>query len=475
LFIDVTFTIRTEVHSAHRLVLSQRSGYFKRAFDRRLIPLEGTEIVIPFTGCDFFPQLIDFLYSGKLEVPSCNSQSLINFYALAAFYDIPDANAMLTDSICQRFMGSGPTAHVFRATSVYRDFEITYDPTKDPPELSQLVSESLARLKNSQSIFTDYLSRHFPIQRGSDRSQLYKSVTPFLFGLYLEEELPLRELSAVQIAKEVDTFTHFCSITDLEDRDHIISLVDWNCPDISPLFLTCEMKWVPPSISRWQFSNLLTGRRNTLDSLENSMGSFPGAMSRWFGIHWLEAIRAGTGESAPLDIELIHFLGTIGESTSPLHLCNLNFITTDSSRSLGSARFGARALFDGSRFDPRIARFIGHPEVEQPFIDIKFTRFEFLPVKVIIGLPSDRRDGGVSLKFTVRGFRESVMEFDAAQVSGESDVIEIDVGSDVKPVSWIRIEMEPVFLPRGAKVAVMRLSSIRVYGKFGEAEGTVFD
>lgn len=76
-FCDVKIVVQNKVFNAHRIVLSSSSKYFYAMFNNELIENEKDTVELHSISSCIFNILLDFMYTGKIQITRCNAQELI--------------------------------------------------------------------------------------------------------------------------------------------------------------------------------------------------------------------------------------------------------------------------------------------------------------------------------------------------------------------------------------------------------------
>lgn len=96
---DTTVHVQDKEYKAHRAVLIARSSVFAAMFQHETT--EKLTGIINISDCDpeSFEKFLEFLYTGKLENPSC--RNALDLYEIADKYDAPELKTFCVDFLME--------------------------------------------------------------------------------------------------------------------------------------------------------------------------------------------------------------------------------------------------------------------------------------------------------------------------------------------------------------------------------------
>lgn len=99
-FADVTFVIGEEAErvSAHSVVLSSNSPYFKAMFLGGLRLDRSKDIVLPDVGTSAFRQILDYIYTGEVDFETVDKEgTIVELFSLSHRFQTPKLSLVIED------------------------------------------------------------------------------------------------------------------------------------------------------------------------------------------------------------------------------------------------------------------------------------------------------------------------------------------------------------------------------------------
>lgn len=96
---DTTLNVQDKEYKAHRAVLIARSSVFAAMFQHETTEKLKGIINIPDCDPESFDEFLKFLYTGKLEEPSC--RSALDLYEISDKYDVQELKAFCVEFLME--------------------------------------------------------------------------------------------------------------------------------------------------------------------------------------------------------------------------------------------------------------------------------------------------------------------------------------------------------------------------------------
>jgi hypothetical protein len=470
-FTDVRYSVGGHYFLAHKLVLARYSSFFRTLF---AASLPGpVELDIPFDESGTFQLVVDFLYTGNLNLRAANLPTVLGLFMISIFYGIAVVTEMLRDvltaQIREKYGTDTPAdlAGFCALIACYRRVSLAWSGARDSlgDAMDRLINASLTALRDSQSLFTDVLSRHLLTLLASQRHALLTSITPFLLSRVLKaHKIPNEEAAALIEGFMRSTTDIALTAADLTDLN---AAIDWEDEDAYRLFSEYALDWVDSSIARRCLARLVEQRTATLSALSERVSALTaGEVSRWFASSWLLAVRESAGNTVDPPVELLSYISRFGGSGSPSDPVALGFLANTSSPSLGTSLdredgVGVQIIFDSGIAERERGRwhFVSVP-CNKPQVGARCVGFEFRveavvfefsqPIGTLYHAPKQ-----LQLDLSRKG--KTVLT-DVQEMNGAT--VDFNVASPV-PCSALTITMVG-----DGKSDVLRADAIRVIGVF---------
>ncbi|KAH0788292.1 BTB/POZ domain containing protein [Histomonas meleagridis] len=163
---------------------------------------------------------------------------------------------------------------------------------------------------------------------------LLENISPYMLYLildYLKNTLPESNFKTnPDIVKFISDYLSFHPGVTFSQKDSSLfeKLIDWGDPKLHLLFARYNLDWVQPSKSRAYLSKVITSRCATIDAMQHRISTQDDMFNNsWNIISWISMVNDSDGETQPKEVELIHFMGTIGGVlTKPINPVKYQFI-----------------------------------------------------------------------------------------------------------------------------------------------------
>ena len=237
-FTDISIHTNKEVIPAHKIFLAYNCKYFHKLFADSAESI--SDYTIPFNPLSEFKTFISALYSGQLRV---TRKSLIPLISISEYYSCEYMIKILKFYFSKIFP-DGPTVDCIKqfCKCGCLKFSLEYI-----DQIILLISQSSESQK--QKIF-----KHIYIEHLLEivKSKYYKSL--------------LSNERFLLISRVCQKYTNISQ----EDKEKLSSTLDFNFDDIQSYVLNYNINWIPFSVSKKIFSNILDYRRKTMSKFFES-------------------------------------------------------------------------------------------------------------------------------------------------------------------------------------------------------------
>lgn len=445
LFIDCIFVKPDGAEiPCHRLVLARNSRFMRELFDSRKGEA-SLKIPVPFDIDNIFERVIECFYSDKMKFGQ-DLSVLTEFYALAKIYRCDFLETVLRDLI-ERTISKDTVLSLTRPFT-----RMSLDP--EMVELYPTLEQSFREMEDSVEIFSKTIAENFETY---DINEIYRSVTPRL----LAATLKLLDYTSDQRVGIIDNFVKATSLPDMDNRERLQKLIEWDLPESYLLFANHEADWVPPRISRNAISRLISNRRETLKAFqEAAKKDVSKSCVNWYAFSWLSHIRESRVVNVIGDIEITEFLGTLGGCCEEFNPMLYRLLTPYCSLALQVEQF-SELLFDREALAEKFSYFLSLPRQPGPlFVGYDFIKpcFVVTSVKLVLQLNKP-----IPKVVVVRTFIGSQPTYESAPVEVPMQE-EVDIPiSCPSPIQRVAVEM---IGENSVGSRIMRVLALKICGHF---------
>jgi len=267
------------IKKCHKVVLAFHSNYF-RAFNGNIVHIEK-EIM------DIFLNIIDFIYTGKLNI---ESESIIRYLHVSKRFDFGSLLAILNNKLLQM-------VKINNVMSFVHDM-CEYDMFDEASQFIPLISISI----DKKDI------KHM--------KEYYDSMYPLLFYRVIKD----MNMPEAKLIEYLESYTkHRGYLNDVE-KEHFTSLIDLDKPDSYLIAVNFDCLWMTDNYYLRFLNMIMNNRRNSIQRLASKQVDQP-VVSRWYFFSWLTQIAQSTSiVDYPLvnSIEMITTLGGLCSSFNPI-------------------------------------------------------------------------------------------------------------------------------------------------------------
>lgn len=455
-FIDAKFKTENTEIVAHRLVLAKYSKLFADYFENQPFNPDNIHIPIPFDINNLFPELINFLYTEELPL---DDPDPIPYYAMAHVYNIDILKTMLRFTI-ERFLKEN-YEYVLTYTSHYITFELPKGIELTFPTIRTYFDE----LIGSSQEFAPLIVEHFEEFR-KNISVLYNSVIPILFANILGN-LNNQTYIDYEKARMIDEYVkNYKKDLTIYEREKLQQVIDWNTDDSYLLFASLDLDWVLPVVSRPLLRKLLSNRMTTTHSFEQTINTISNQyINCWYAFDWLQTIRDSRGCKELEPVELITFLGTLGNSCNFVNPLTYGFIEENCSETL-CVPAAKHSIFSPSYIFDNLDSshyYLSNPDLKEPHVGFRLFNDGFKPRKLFLQqCPIEKKPKIVKCKIEIERTKvndrfdhqddvpREFIEFSFPKVDPMRGVTVTLIGNNTAAKSFLRVKklrVEGVFVP----------------------------
>lgn len=311
-FTDCILKDGNNTFPAHRLILSQRSTFFKSYFENHPQNDGNYQIDLPFNDQNIIKLAIDFMYSQTIVV---NMKNIMPVIKASDVYGIDDLRTRAF-AFLKKELTNQPDITFLRIVKEFANLDLVY--------IFLQQDECIERLAGL------LINADMP----SKLHQIFDSITPLILAKALKcyrFNDPKIKIDKILI---IDRFTNFYvtkkieeskektnqikelnlnSILSNEEKLALESVFTWEETDFKR-FLHYKCDWVSDSTSRNCINSIINNRRNIIKNFESEIqnNSSKADSNKWYTFIWTSAIANSVLVDKSPEVNIISFLNTLG-------------------------------------------------------------------------------------------------------------------------------------------------------------------
>lgn len=318
------------IFHAHRLILSQRSEWFKKYFKDHPQNGNDCQVLLPFNNQNVIKNIIDFIYNQVIKVNFGNIMSIIK---AADVYGIEDLKKHALSYL--KIELTKLTDHSFlKIVKEFVDYDldnIFIQQADSIERLSSLLLNSDVRQMNNifNSISPVILARILKTQKFKDPKQKIDRLTMIdnFTNFYIQKKV------------EQNTSKNKYSILTQEEKSAFENVFTWGENDYIR-FLRYKCDWVTDSTSRRNINTVINNRRTMISNLASEITKSSNSKletCNWYPFVWISAVsNCNLTDSSP-HVNIISLLNTLDgfiDNQKAINPGKYNLIKIDSSPEL---------------------------------------------------------------------------------------------------------------------------------------------
>ena len=291
-FIDCHVKCAEKFIKCHRLVLSSLSSYFKEKFTEHIPQNTVTDVDIPSEFSPIIDDLIDFFYTGKIQI---TESTVISILAFGIRYQIPILQQIAEEQLTvSGFANKETVLSLSRQMKAYsigsfccaKIVEL-FVAHFDEFNLKELIQSISAKILFSILSSKDFHSKH----ASTDDSH---GMTDFTLSL-------------------IDSYHEVSPITDPEDRESMAKLFDdFKADDAYLYIIHHKCKWAPDKLTLNLYKKALSHRRQMWQKFNNEATKINQVTSRWYTAQWCTLINNANDPEVPEPVDAVAFCRSLG-------------------------------------------------------------------------------------------------------------------------------------------------------------------
>ena len=321
-----------------KLFLAKNSKYFLEIFKRNP---ETSIINIPYDSLNFFEDFYNILINFRF---TANPENTLKIVKYSEYYGV---DCILT------------TAKKL-INEVYKDYS-TFNLCKLMIK-TNLIEEIIER--------KDQLANELISANSQQKIEMYKALTPIIMFHVLQTPA-YKAKTQEQLFNIIDQYYNYHTDMQQEDKEKLSSLIDFDAEDAYKYVLQSDCDWVDPHITRTLYSNIITKRREAMNSFSQQFENIQQnhdeklIFSRLFPFQFISYIYACKHYNANEPIPIVSMLSTMGYYLiKPIELFKYGILSFESKLSVYPG-YGPDNLFIEDKYF-----WAGNKQDESPFISI---------------------------------------------------------------------------------------------------------
>lgn len=430
IFIDCFLKSKDEIYPCHRIILASKSRYFFEYFKLHA----ESEVNLPIDPQNFFTDVLDFLYTGNIQL---NSKNIALACKISEYYQID----CLEKLIQQQFSNILSFNNSLKISKSLRDNDV--------------------HSKDDQ--ITQVILNNFIKNKIENIKQVYSSISPNVLAKILAH---FKDTIADELKIDLieDYLLNQSSIILSEkDKEALSSTINWGNPNSYKYILHYQCDWVPSKIIRPIINQILDLRRTLIQNVKNDFALASGKVSKFYPL--LRVCEIGNPDvEVKNEYDITHFLSTIGGMVKPFNIFQYGFIQIQNSNFI--PEFYPHFIFDQND-DQHYFLSIGNDN-DHPYLAFSFGKdaiFQLTKIEIQTSRPHIYQGQTFSPS-------KMILEcFDELKDSEPIEKVELDTSSGLlnkkvslgKHYQYYRIRMNE---PDPIHSWVFRLLNLKIFGKF---------
>ena len=269
----------------HKIFLAKFSNYFREIFAKN--PLLDT-INIPYDPSDFFEEFLNILIDFHFNANRENTFKIIDY---AEYYGVSCLSLPTRTLIPKIYNG-------------YSTFELCKLMIK-----ANLIEDVIDKKEE--------LAKELILAKPHKKAEMYKVLTPIVM-YYILQTPEYKSKTQEQLFNIIDTFYSFHKDMTQKDKENFSSLIDFHSEGAYKFALQNDCDWVDPHIMRTLYSEIITKRRDSLNSFSQNIDSAisncngSNKFTRLFPFQFVSYVSACKNYNPVEPVPIVSMLSTMG-------------------------------------------------------------------------------------------------------------------------------------------------------------------